>query len=50
MAVDGEERILFWQNAEATIIGITKLSQAQSLQWKNQLEILLVEINDGKAP
>ena len=50
MAVDGEERILFGQNGEATIIGITKLSQAQSLQWNNQLKMLLIEIDEGKAP
>lgn len=49
MAVDGEERLLFWQNGEATIISITKLSPAQSLQWKNQLEMLLFEINEGKV-
>ncbi|MBI1928593.1 hypothetical protein HYR99_30665 [Candidatus Poribacteria bacterium] len=35
------ERILFWQNAEAKVIGTITLSQVEMAQWRKQLEMLL---------
>jgi len=35
------ERILFWQNAEAKVIGTIKLSEVEMVQWRKQLEMLL---------
>ena len=41
VAVCHSERILFWQNAEAKVIGTIKLSEVEMAQWRKQLEMLL---------
>jgi predicted ATP-grasp superfamily ATP-dependent carboligase len=41
VAKGDSERILFWQDAFAKVIGIIKLSEVEMAQWRKQLEMLL---------
>ena len=44
VAVSGEDRLLFWENARlspAAIAGVVRLSPKHRQQWQQQLEVLL---------
>lgn len=41
MSIETDDRVLFWQDKNATVINTTRLSQKEILHWQNQLELLM---------